>query len=789
MPQTIRISVRALVDHALRRGDLSTGFEVLPRPQGLAGMRGHQKIQQSRPPSYTPEVSVSWAAERGPFTLEIHGRIDGVYKLRGKIVVEEIKTTPQNLDHAIREGAHLHWAQLRVYAALLAMELETEELRLQLTYLHTASGEIRTFFREENASTLGEFLERLIEDYLDWIRRIETWKEERNRSILKQEFPYGSLRRGQARMMEQVYGTILTRTHSMIQAPTGIGKTVAVLFPALRALAEGKLEKIFYLTARGTGQNIAERTLDEMRGRGLGIKHLRITAKEKICFNPLELCSAEECTYARGFYDRLPAARNTLFEHQAFGLKKITELAREHQICPFEFSLELALWVDCIICDFNYAFDPRVYLKRFFLDAPPECVFLVDEAHNLVDRGREMFSGRLRRSRFLEIRRLLSDKGSAIYTTAGKISRTLQERRKAIIPEACRCEKSLPEDFLRLLRKYCTALEQGYAAEDGAARKQALLEHYFESLWFLRVADLFDDSYSVCYEILERDLSIKLFCMDPAQHLKDAFTRAGSAVLYSATLSPLPYFSRILGLGEDAAQCTLSSPFPAENLCVLTSLGVSTYYRHREITRDALVQNIGAVTASKPGNYLVFFPSYRYMRLVEPYYAEAFPRHELLVQANNMSEQERSDFLARFSQQNDRTLVGLVVLGGIFGEGIDLTGDRLSGAVIVGVGLPGISLERELIREHFDRDTAEGFAFAYQYPGLIRVCQAAGRVIRSEDDRGVVILIDPRYARPEYLELLPSYWEVEAVCSAAAIGRRLHVFWGGGRKQERMSMT
>jgi len=786
--KTIRISVRALVEHLERRGDLSTGFEVLSRPHGLAGIRGHQKIQQSRPPSYNREVAVSWTGERGPYTLEIHGRIDGVYRLREKIVVEEIKTTPRSLDHAIRDGAHLHWAQLRVYAALLALELEIEELSLQLTYLQTDSGEIRTLSREERAAPLSEYLERLIGEYLAWIHRIETRKAERDRSILKRDFPYASLRRGQARMMEEVYRAILTRTRCLIQAPTGIGKTVAALFPALRALAEKQIENIFYLTARGTGQNIAERTLGEMRDQGMCIKYLRITAKEKICFHPREQCSAEECPYARGFYDRLPAAREKLFEHQAFGLRMITELAREHRICPFELSLELASWVDCIICDFNYAFDPRVYLKRFFLDALKDCVFLVDEAHNLVDRGREMFSGDIRKSRFLAIRRLLSDKSSPIYTLAGKINQVLRAKRKAILPESFHCEKSLPENILLLLRKYCAALEQGYAAQDGADRKQVLLDHYFDALWFLRVADLFDDSYAVCYEIRERDLSIKLFCIDPSQHLKTAFARAASAVLYSATLSPMPYFTRILGLGEEAAQCTLASPFPAENLCVVTTGAVSTYYRHREMTRNSLVRSIGTVTTSKPGNYLVFFPSYRYLRMVAPLYAEAFSQHELLVQRNDMSEQARSDFLERFSQENDRTRVGFVVLGGIFGEGIDLTGDRLCGAVIVGVGLPGISLERELIRDHFDQDTSEGFGFAYQYPGLIRVCQAAGRVIRSENDRGVVLLIDPRYAHPQYLDLLPPEWQVEPIFPPTEIGPRLRAFWGCVREHESLSL-
>jgi len=779
MTRHIRISVRALVEHHLLRGDLSAGFDGLARPNSMAGIRGHQKIQRSRPPSYSREVAVAYTAESGPYTLKIQGRIDGVYEQKGRVVVEEIKTTQQDLDRFIDQNQGLHWAQVRVYAALFASEQEEDELRLQLTYWQVESNEIRTFFRDERAEDLLAFLHGLIERHLKWMEKIDTCRERRDLTIRESEFPYATLRNGQACMMEQVSDIIAEQGQALIQAPTGTGKTVAALIPALKALAQDQIGLIFYLTARTTGRAIAEKTLDEMRLAGVRVKSLTITAKEKACFNPEKNCSGEECPYARDYYDRMPDAREALFKQDVFTREGIADLASEFRICPFELALDLALWVDVIICDYNYAFDPRVYLKRFFLDSRINCVFLVDEAHNLVDRAREMFSAELSKTPYLALRRLLSDKSSDIYKLAGKINAKLQEKKKAMRPDPMHREKERPDELLPLLRRFCSALERGYAQPRLAALKPVLQERYFEALWFQRVAELYDETYITFTHTQDRNLRIRLFCVDPSVQLRAAFERSRSAVLYSATLTPMPYFARILGLREETSHCVLPSPFPPENLSIVANGAVSTYYRHRSSTRVALTRAIGALTESKAGNFMVFFPSYAYMQMVHPLYVQAFPHHEVLLQHSGMSEDARSEFLSRFARENSSTLVGFAVLGGIFGEGIDLMGDRLSGAAIVGVGLPGITPERQVIREHFDQEDTAGFDFAYLYPGMIRVLQAAGRVIRSEDDQGAVLLIDPRYNRPQYTELLPAEWQVCPLRDPDETVRYLRSFWLG----------
>ncbi|NOR15491.1 MAG: DEAD/DEAH box helicase [Candidatus Aminicenantes bacterium] len=776
MKNHIKISVRNLVEFLLRSGDLSHVFDLSNRSP-LAGIRGHQKIQRSKPESYHEEVAVSCRIEEDNFILDIQGRIDGIYELEEKIVLEEIKTTNRELEAFMSEEASLHWAQLKTYAAIYASDHKLPAITGQLTYLQVSTGEIKTIFQDFDSGELNIFLLDLAAQYLEWMEKVQVWQHSRNQSIATADFPYAGFRKGQQQMIDDVYETITTQGQLIIQAPTGIGKTVAVLYPAIQSLADGHIQKIFYLTARGTGRVIAEKTLEELKAKGLRIKYVTLTAKEKVCLSSEKNCIGDECPYARGYYDRLRSALDVLFTCDAFTQDVIAVIAQEHQICPFELSLDISLWMDCIICDLNYAFDPRVYLKRYFLESSLDCLFLIDEAHNLVDRSREMFSAQIQKSHFLELRRLLKNHSPKIYKQAGKINTALLEKKRELMPEKQSWETEKPETLLSLLRGLTLSIESGFKNEIKADLKQRVLDFYFEASWFLRVADLYDDNYSTCYEIGERDLRIKLFCIDPADHLHLALERARSAVLFSATMSPMSYFAQVLGCREDVVQRTLPSPFPSENRCLLVDPNISTYYRSRSFTKEELVRTVGAMISAKKGNYLVFFPSYEYLRMVLPYYQKAFPEQDLLVQTPGMGEMERIVFLNNFSHQNSRTLVGFVVMGGIFGEGIDLAGDRLSGAVIVGVGLPGISLERELIRQHFEDTDIPGFNYAYLYPGLNRVFQAAGRVIRSESDRGAILLIDTRYARPQYGSLLPEDWVTQMISSREDMCQSLDRFW------------
>lgn len=772
----MRISVRALVEHLLRHGDLSMNIEISSRTSLFAANHAHQKIQKSRPQPYATEVPVYYHAANGRFGLDIQGRIDGLYQMAGSVVIEEIKTTRKDLDGFIEQNNALHWAQVKAYAAIYATTNGLERILTQLTYGHMESGEVRTYFQEYRADELRIFFCDLLERYFDWMKKIGDMQEERDRSIVTAGFPFPSFRSGQREMIQDVSAIIEQEEQIIIQAPTGIGKTVAVLFPAIKAIGDSRIQKIFYLTSRTTGRLIAEKTLGKLRKAGLRIRFLTLTAKEKICFNPDKKCLPEECEFAKGYYDRLTAARDSLFSEDSFTPDKITAIARAHKICPFEFSLDMALWVDCIICDLNYVFDPRVYLKRFFLENPVDSTFLIDEAHNLVDRSREMYSAKIEKLDFIKIRRLIKDKKSDLYHAAGGVNGKMLEMKKALEEEKCAWQEERPEELLPLLRRYLPSLERWISTHPKAPLLQEMLDHYFKVNWFLKVSEMYETNYATCLEQTQRDLSVKLYCIDPSGQLRETFARANSSVLFSATITPMDYFAQTLGLRDSVEKRILPSPFPRKNLCLLVSDKVSTLYRKRFQTREALTRTIGAIAARK-GNYMVYFPSYEYLKMIYPLYKEYFPGHELLVQTHEMREKERTDFLKNFSAENARILVGFVVMGGIFGEGIDLAGDRLSGAVIVGVGLPGISLEREMIRHYFTEKQLPGFDYAYRYPGLIRVFQAAGRVIRTENDRGAVLLIDTRYSHPQYQDLLPQEWEVCQVQNHRQITQKLESFW------------
>lgn len=776
--RVISISVRDLVGFVLRSGDLSIIFRGSARTTSLAGICAHQKIQKSRPPDYDREVPVSYIYQTETIDLLLQGRMDGLYEQDGKTVIEEIKTVTRELDLFSDDQNVLHWGQLKSYAALFAVEHNLASIITRLTYYQIEKGEARSFFKEFQADELAIFIDSIVERYLTWVEKIEEWRTTRNGLIKRADFPFPSYRTGQEEMAQDVYMAITNFSQLILQAPTGIGKTVATLYPAIKALSEEHTQKIFYLTARTTGRVIAEKTLSELRGKGLRVKAVTITAREKICFNPDKACTPEECDFARGFYDRINSALEEIFCCDSFTMKTIKELAARHKICPFEYSLELALWADCIICDMNYAFDPRAYLKQFFLNNPSAYTFLIDEAHNLVDRSREMFSASLNRLSFLKLRRQIKNRQSELYKGAGKINaQFLAYKRNCEQEMDFIHEDTEPSDLLSLLIPFTHTLERWLLANPGSPSAKSTQDLYFEIIHFLRIADQFDPNYTTYYLPKGKEFTVKLFCIDPSEQLKEAMKRSTSVVLFSATMTPLSYFSRILGCEESADKKTFPSPFPPENLCVFTTNSISTYYRHRDRTKGALTRLIGSFTQSRKGNYLVFFPSYEYMRMVHPLYSQTYPEHRILSQIPSMTEEDREEFLEEFSLESDNTTVGFVVMGGIFGEAIDLDGDRLSGAVVVGVGLPGPSPERELIRSHFSDIEENGFNYAYLFPGMTRVFQAAGRVIRTERDRGAILLIDPRYDKPEYQTLLPQEWNTQPVQDESQLGSILSQFW------------
>ena len=773
----MKIAVRELVEYGLRSGDLVSEFLGSSRP--VEAIRAHQKIQNSRPDTYQPEVSISHQVETQQFRLNINGRIDGVNTEPDRTIIEEIKTTTRNPAYFEKNENPIHWGQVKTYAYIYGQARGLDEITTQLTYYQIDSGQIREIKRTYHIEDLAAFFKKLVTRYLAWAETIIAWSEQRDESIRDLEFPFADYRSGQREMAIDAYRTIRHNGQLLVQAATGIGKTIAVLYPAIKSLAEGISQKVFYLTARTTGRLVAEKTLDELRKNGLRLKSLTLTAKDKICFCPDRACNPEECEYARGHYDRINDAVDAIFVEDDFTRERIVDMARAFQVCPFEFSLELSLLADCIICDYNYVFDPRVYLRRFFQEENGDYIFLIDEAHNLVDRSREMFSAEIFKQPVLDIRRQLKKELPHIFKSLGRINAWLVKARKKCEESGNpMAEKSLPEELIPLLRGFLFITERWLSQNIKTAFREGLLEFYFSASGFVRVADQYDECYTTCYEKIGKDLKLKLFCVDPSVHLENAMSRCRTAIFFSATMTPMDYFKQILGCHESAHHLILHSPFPGENLGIFISDQISTYYRQRDQTVSQVSGAITALVDQKKGNYLLYFPSYAYMLKVYHTFTAENPHTDTILQSPGMSEPEREAFLKKFSRDKLKTLVGFAVMGGIFGEGIDLVGDRLLGVVIVGVGLPGISLEQELIKEYFNNALGAGFEYAYAYPGINRVLQAAGRVIRTEKDRGVVLLIDQRYARFQYKSLLREEWDPIWAHDTRQLTDGLQKFWG-----------
>ncbi len=756
--EILKISVRNLIEYILRSGDLMSSFTGSSR--AAQGTKAHQIIQKTAEEGYTPEVVVSYLVEDEDIDLGITGRIDGVIENGEDIIIDEIKSTNRNLDQIEVDYNLHHWAQAKCYGYIYAQQNNLERIQIQLTYYHLEMKEIKRFRKAFFLKELKIFFDDIVNRYLQWARVIQSWENKRNDSIKKLNFPFTSYRKGQRKMAVAVYKSILEEKKLFVEAPTGIGKTMATLFPAIKSMGEGHTSKIFYLTAKTITRTIAEKAFDIMRKSGLRFKTLTLTAKEKICLCSNVNCHPDECEYAKGHFDRVNEAIKEIFALDDFTRSAIEYYAKKHKVCPFEFSLDLALWSDCIICDYNYVFDPRVYLKRFFLDQRGDYIFLVDEAHNLVDRARNMFSAELFKKPILDLKRETKEILPELSKSLHKLNSYMIKVRKKCEEQQKRhfIQKDFLNDILPLLKDFCELADAWLAKNLKSSFHADLLDLYFQIVAFLKISELYDEKYITYAEKSGNDLKLKLFCLDPSTHLQNAIKRGKGAVFFSATFSPLDYFIELLGGDNDSYKIKLSSPFPRENLCLLIDDTISTKYKMRELTYDKIVEVISVIVNQKKGNYLVYFPSYKYMNEVYSRFCEIDSEIETICQLSGMSELEREEFLQYFSIENKKGLVGFAVLGGIFGEGLDLTGDRLTGAIIVGVGLPQICLERDLLRDHFLEIKGSGFEYAYIYPGMNKVLQAAGRVIRTETDRGIIFLIDERYSYSSYRKLLPKEW-------------------------------
>ena len=784
--EKFRISVRSLVEFLLRSGDIDGGKGTGTDKEAMQlGSRIHRKIQGSMGTGYRPEVSLKAEIVKEMFTLSVEGRADGILEQDGHITVDEIKGVYRSLD-AMEEPDLLHLAQAKCYAAIYGSEQKLGVISVQMTYCNLETEEIRRFVQEFSVEELKSWFDDLTEEYCKWCEMQVRWKKCRQKSIHTCEFPF-SYREGQKQLAAAVYRTLANRKKLFIQAPTGVGKTISTVFPAVRAVGENLGEKIFYLTAKTVTRTVAEEAFSVLKGKGLRYKVLTLTAKEKIC--PLEeaKCNPIECPYAKGHYDRVNrAVFEMLNETEVFDREAIWKRSEKWKVCPYEMTLDLSMWVDAVICDYNYVFDPNARLKRFFGDnIKGDYLFLIDEAHNLVERGREMYSASLCKERFLEIRRLVKSKSRKISRTLEKCSRILLEWKREC--EDYQIRKNINELILPLMN-LCGELEDFLEEEPDGELHEKVLEFYFEVSKFLNIYDLVDDHYVIyTYYAPDGSFLVRLYCVDTSANIQKCLDKANAAIFFSATLLPVQYYISLLSEANDDYAIYARSPFDPKNRAVLIGTDVSSRYTRRgEWEYRKMVGYLELSLEKQIGNYMIFFPSYEMLSAVYEIARDSNLAlvSELIVQEPFMEEKSREDFLEKFRRKEGKPQIGFCVLGSIFSEGIDLTGESLIGVVIVGTGLPQICNEREVIREYFDRQQKKGYDYAYRYPGMNKVLQAAGRVIRTAQDTGTILLMDERFLERENQKLFPEEWDSYYGVNRQNYGKVLKDFWEERRRRE-----
>lgn len=773
----VRISVRNLVEFILQSGDLDNRRNTMDKEAMQKGSRLHRKIQKQMGSQYRPEVSLKRETEYEDVILVVEGRADGIQTEGDGVLIDEIKGIygdPQLLETPIP----VHRAQALCYARIYGEMEQLDKIVVQMTYANLDTEQIRRFREELSMEYLVNWYQELTDAYHKWISYQLRWKKERNRSMEGLEFPF-PYREGQRKMVSSVYHSIVSEKQIFIQAPTGVGKTMSTIFPAVRAVGEGKGETIFYLTAKTITRTVAQEAFSILRERGLRFKTVTITAKEKMCFLEKAECNPEACPYAKGHFDRVNEAVYQLWTtKENFDRDCILEQAEKWKVCPFEMCLDLSVWMDGVICDYNYAFDPNVHLKRFFgEESRGKYIFLIDEAHNLAERGREMYSASICKEEVLEVKKLVKPFWPKLARALEKVNKLLLELKKE-------CDKYQIQENQGVMPLYLMQvmgeMEQMLEEPPREGIADEILDFYFSVRDFLNISELVDENYAIYTEQGEDGrFRLKLFCVNPAENLKAYLEKGISAVFFSATLLPLTYYRKLLSCREDDYGIYVPSPFDQEKRCILTGVDVSSRYTRRNYEEyRKLAAYIARMAWQKKGNYMVFFPSYKLMEEVRQVYEEEFSVDwvHCISQTASMDERAREEFLEEF-QEREKTLIGFCVMGGVFSEGIDLMGKRLIGVAIVGTGIPQISHEREILKEFYDKKGENGFDYAYRFPGMNKVLQAAGRVIRTQEDVGCILLLDERFSEGEYQRLFPLEWEDRKRCTLHNVEGFLKTFW------------
>ena len=842
--QELHTSVRNLVEFILRGGDIDNRSGRMITDAMMEGSKIHRKIQRSMGEDYQAEVPLALTIEAEEYMLVIEGRADGIAygefpnqnsekeaytqdtfldrtgKSEEMVYIDEIKGVYRNVA-TMEAPVYVHKAQAMCYAYIYALQNHLDQIGVQMTYCNLDTEDVKLFQEVFAWDALADWFGNLIAEYRKWADWQIMWRRKRQESIQNLEFPY-PYREGQRKLVGDVYRTIHRGKNLFLQAPTGVGKTISTIFPAVKAVGEELADRIFYLTAKTITATVAKETFGLLREQGYQAKIIQLTAKEKLClcgntaieqeaadqdnpypdFPQIKLeCNPQNCPYAKGHFDRVNDAVFELLQaSDLFTRKEILAQARKHRVCPFELSLDVATWCDNILCDYNYVFDPNVYLKRFFQDNSKEkYLFLVDEAHNLVDRSREMYSATLYKEDILAVKKIMKPHNQAI-------ARTLDKCNKAMLDFKRECENYSVCESVGVLTFYLMRLvsqmEEFFEKPREFPDKKTVLDFYFELRNFVNIYDLVDENY-VIYDEMQEDgrFMIKLFCVDPSKNLQKCIDKSVSTIFFSATLLPINYYKRLLSTKEDNYAIYAQSTFDETQRLLAFGRDVSTKYTRRGPAEyEKIARYIRAAIRSKKGNYMVFFPSYKMMQDVydvfvrveresdtrngvavsdEPNIAEESLEESLtiIMQHSNMNEAEREEFLQAFEQEDSGTLVAFCVMGGIFGEGIDLKNDRLIGAVIVGTGLPQISNEREILKQYYDKQGLSGFDYAFRYPGINKVLQAAGRVIRTQEDRGIIVLLDERFLQSDYNALYPREWKNRIVGNVETVDAEICKFW------------
>lgn len=775
--ERVRISVRNLVEFILRSGDIDNRVAGADKDAMLLGGKMHRKIQRRMGADYHAEVPLKIEIPCNGFTLVIDGRADGIIENPSGIVIDEIKGVMRDLDQ-IEEPVSVHLAQAKCYAYIYATQKNLNEIGVQMTYCNLETEDIRRFQSVYEYDDLKRWFLDVAGQYEKWARYQVRWKQKRNASIKEIEFPF-AYREGQKNLAASVYRTIARKKKLFIQAPTGVGKTMATVFPAVKAVGEGLGEKIFYLTAKTITRTVAWQAFDTLKEQALRMKVLVLTAKEKTCFCEETVCNPDACPYAKGHFDRVnDAVYELLTTSDEMSREILEEQAKKWNVCPYEMSLDVSNWVDAIICDYNYAFDPNAHLHRFFGEGNSgEYLFLIDEAHNLVERARTMYSADLYKEDVLAVKK-------KVKNTAPKLAKKLEECNKQFLAlkrecEDCQILNSVSHVYLKLLN-LVTKMDHFLEDCKDETLKEEVLEFYFKVRMFLYIHDRLDENYLIYSEITDDGrFRIHLFCVNPATNLKEYLDKGNSTIFFSATLLPIQYYKKLLSTGKEDYAVYAESPFDTKNRLLLIGNDVSTKYTKRgEDMYERYARYIRQTALTKRGNYIAFFPSYRFMENV----CDAFmklPGEQIpaVMQAPYMSEEEREIFLENFEENTEEGLIGFCVMGGIFSEGIDLTEDRLIGVLIAGPGIPQVCRERELLKAYFDGQGISGYDYAYLYPGMNKVLQSAGRVIRTEEDEGLILLLDDRFLDYRYRKVFPREWKDFKICNLNSAAENVKDFW------------